>query len=80
MVHPVMKYVTQAWDILNLKGYPNCMTGSKLRAILLDGWILPPGGAASGRVAINGATPSSSTKHTFFSNRGKKVHLIHYKE
>ena len=34
-------------EILNLKGHPNCITGSKVTTILLNGWILPLGGASS---------------------------------
>ena len=37
-------------DILNLKGYENHNIGSKVTEILLNGWILPIGGVASGRV------------------------------
>ena len=29
-------YVTMFWEIINLKGYPNCITGSKVTAILLN--------------------------------------------
>ena len=35
--------------ILNLEGHPNCITGSRVTVILLNGWILPIGGVASGR-------------------------------
>ena len=38
-------YVTVFKEILNLEGHPNCITGSKVMAILLNGWILPIGGA-----------------------------------
>ena len=33
-------------EILNLKGHPNRITGTKLSAILLNGWTLPVGGAS----------------------------------
>ena len=33
--------------ILNLEVHPNCITGSKVKAILLNGWILPTGGASA---------------------------------
>ena len=36
--------------ILNLEGHPNCITGSKVMVILLNGWLLPIGGVALGRV------------------------------
>ena len=42
-------------EILNLKGHPNRITGSKVTAILLNGWILPVGGVASGRVCAQPA-------------------------
>ena len=34
-------------EILNLEGHQNCITGSKVTAILLNGWILPIGGASA---------------------------------
>ena len=43
-------YVTIFFEILNPEGHPNCITGSKATAILLNWWILPIGGASSGRV------------------------------
>ena len=36
--------------ILNVEGHLNCITGSKVMAILLNGWILTTGGDASGRI------------------------------
>ena len=41
--------------ILNPEMHLNCITGSKVMAILLTEWILPVGGVASGRV---GALPA----------------------
>ena len=38
-------YVKIFKEILNLEGHPNCITGSKVTVILLNGWILPIGGA-----------------------------------
>ena len=43
-------YVSIFWEILNLEGHPNRITGSKVMVILLNGWILLIGGVASGRV------------------------------
>ena len=40
-------YVTIFMEIHNLEGHPNYSTDSRLTAILLNGWILPLGGAAS---------------------------------
>ena len=35
---------------LNPEGHQNPISGSKVTAILVKGWILPIGGASSGRV------------------------------
>ena len=43
-------YVTLLKKILNIKGHPNRMAGSKVTAILLNGWILPICEASLGRV------------------------------
>ena len=45
-------YVTICEQILNLEGHPNRITGSKVISILLNGWIWPIGGDASGRVCV----------------------------
>ena len=37
-------------EILNPKGHPNRITGSKVTTILLNEWIVPIGGASLGRV------------------------------
>ena len=37
-------------EILNLEGHLNRFIGSTVTAILVNGWILPSGGVASGRV------------------------------
>ena len=37
------------WEILNLEGHPNYITGSRVTAILLNRWSLPIGGVASGK-------------------------------
>ena len=37
-------YITIFREILNSEGHPNGITGSKVLAILLNGWILPVGG------------------------------------
>ena len=36
-------------EILIPEGHPNCITGSKVTAYLLNGWILPIGGASAGK-------------------------------
>ena len=38
--------VTIYYEILNLKGHPNHITGTRVTAIFLNGWILPIGGAS----------------------------------
>ena len=43
-------YVAIFKEILNLEDYLNRITGSRVTAILLNGWVLPVGGVASGRV------------------------------
>ena len=40
-------YVTIFKKILNLEGHPNPITGSKVMVIVLNGWILPIGGASA---------------------------------
>ncbi len=37
-------------DILILEGHQNHITGSRITANLLNGWVLAVGGVASGRV------------------------------
>ena len=44
-----IEYVLQVEEILNFKGEQNCIVGSKVTAILLDWYIWPIGGFASGR-------------------------------
>ena len=39
--------VTILKEILNLEAHPNCITGSKVTAILLNRWILPIGGVSA---------------------------------
>ena len=43
-------YIDIFSEILNPEGHLNCYIGSKVTAILLNEWILPAGGVASGRV------------------------------
>ena len=74
-------YVTLLKGILNLKGYQNFIIDSKVTAILLNGWIWPIGGVASGRVcacslrsrlvmlgvcSLGGANPSNWSKSKQF--------------
>ena len=40
-------YVTIVKEILNFERHPNRNTGSKVTAILMNGWILPIGGASA---------------------------------
>ena len=39
-------YVKLFFEIVNPEEHPNCITGSKVMAILLNGWILPFGVAS----------------------------------
>ena len=39
-------------NFLNPEGHQNCITGSKVTAILVEGYILPIGGVALGRVCL----------------------------
>ena len=41
-------------EIINLKGDQNCCIGSKVKTILLNGWILHTSGVASGMVYAAG--------------------------
>ena len=52
MVLPVIKQpiLTFFSEILNPEGHQNRITGSKVTAILVKGYILPIGGVALGRV------------------------------
>ena len=43
-------YVIVIKTFLNPEGHQNPISGSKVTAILVKGWILPIGGASSGRV------------------------------
>ncbi len=53
-------YVTIFLEILNLEGHQNRITGLKVTAILLNGWILPIGGASAVEGLLStGPTPSS---------------------
>ena len=54
MVLPVIKetMLTFFLEILNLEMHLNRCIGSKVTALLLNVWILPTGGVASGRVYL----------------------------
>ena len=45
-------YVERVWNILNLEGHQNRITGSRVMAVLLNWWNLPIGEVASGRVCL----------------------------
>ena len=47
-------YVIVIKTFLNPEGHQNAISGSKVRAILLKGWILPIGGAS----AVEGLRPT----------------------
>ena len=46
----ILDYVTIFKEIQNPEGHPNRIAGSKVTAILLNGLVLPIGGASLGRV------------------------------
>ena len=39
-------YPIEFLQILNIEGHPNCITGSRVNAIFLNGWILPIDGVS----------------------------------
>ena len=43
-------YIANFWEIINLEGHQYRINGSRVITILLNGWILPIGGASSRRV------------------------------
>ena len=56
-------YIDILSEILNLEGHLNQCIGSKVTAISLNGWILPTGGVASGRVCP-GLLQAACSLHT----------------
>ena len=46
-VQDEIDYVIVIKTFLNHEGHQNCISGLKVKAILLKGWILPIGGASS---------------------------------
>ena len=57
-------------EILNLEGHLNHCICSEVAAILLNGWILPTGGVATGRVC-----PAASAAGLFINNSRKSNQL-----
>ena len=57
-------YVTIYYEIINLKGHPNRITGSRVTAIFLNGWILPIGGAS----AVEGLRPTFIHNSSYIMN------------
>ena len=53
-------YVPIFWEILNLEGHLNRITGSSVTAILLNGLILPIGGASAVEGLLSTGPPRSS--------------------
>ena len=50
--------------IINFEGHQNRIIGSKVTAILLNWWILPIAGVASGRVCARGTNLGSLGHYT----------------
>ena len=48
-------------EILNLEGNPICIAGSRVKAILLNGWMLPIGGVAINSFNILNSKESPKT-------------------
>ena len=72
-------YVTNFLEILNLKGHSNCTIVSKVTAILLNGWILPIGGASSGRVCSCSLRSRLVSNRAVFYRRNRSVLLFSMK-
>ena len=56
-----INHITIYEEMLNLEGHQNCTTGSRITAILLNGWILPIGGAS----AVEGLLSTGPTLSSF---------------
>ena len=41
VLNGAFSYIMHCIKILNMEGHPNCITGSRVTAIFLNGWILP---------------------------------------
>ena len=63
-------------EILNPEGHTNHITGSKIAAILLNGWILPIGKAS----AVKGLRLQPANAGLFFKRRFKaaKIFIIFF--
>ena len=70
-------YVTIFKEILNPKGHPNCIYGSKVTAILLNVWILPIGGASWGRVC-SCSLRSRLVLNNLLNTRDRKKTILFY--
>ena len=66
MVLQVIKQ-TILLEILNLQGHLNRCIGSKVTALLRNGWILPTSGVASGRVCPAAYAAGLFGLHEWFS-------------
>ena len=56
-------YVTFCKEILNIKEHQNCVTGSRVTKVLLNGWIWLIGGAS----ALEGLLSTRFTRLVFIS-------------
>ena len=52
---PKTNYINIVSELLNIERHHKYSIGSKVTTILLNGWILPTGGVASGRVCFMNA-------------------------
>ena len=65
-------YVTIFRKILNLKGHQNRLTGLKVTEILLNGWILPIGGA----LAVKGLRLQPAQQAFFYRTRQQVMAML----
>ena len=73
-------FVTFFSEILNLEGHLNCITGSRVTAILLNWCILPIGGSSVVEALLSTRpTPSSFTMDDLKSSRSLII-LVFVKE
>ena len=72
MVLPVIKQ-TMLTEILNIEEHLNRCIVSKVTAILLNGWILPTGGVASGSVCPAACAAGCLTTGHMQKNNGDSL-------
>ena len=66
-------HVTTFLEMLNLEGHPKRTFGSQVMAILLNGWILPNGGASAVEGLRSTGLPRLVTEHTRSRKRKEPI-------